>query len=135
MHSPVRWCKQVVTNPPDVAIVVTEEAGCCEEEQSPATLPKMSVLAIDGFEQRFYLVDFAVEICQPIESRLLIMLARPTPILFNGEALPKAIRQIISGHDAAGEEMMRNPVCRILVVETIGAVLVRENMQEQFSVR
>ena len=43
--------------------------------------------------------------------------------------------KVEGGHDPAGEEMVRDPVCRIGVIEAIRPVSVREDMQEKLAVR
>ena len=41
------------------------------------------------------------------------------------------MRKIESRHDAAGDEMLCDPVCRIAMIEAIGSVAVIEDVQEE----
>ncbi len=45
------------------------------------------------------------------------------------------MRQVVCRHDAAREEMVGDPVGRIILIEAIGPILMGEDMQEKPAVR
>ncbi len=123
-----------MSDAPDITIFVAEQSGSRQKEQPPAAFPKNGILPIDLLQNWPDLINRIVEIVQPIQSCLLIMASRPAPILLDGENIVEAMRQVEGRHDAASEEMMCDPVGGIFMVEAIGTIAMREDMNEQSSI-
>ncbi len=60
-----------------------------------------------------------IEIAQPIFGGAAIMLTAPPPVLLDGEVAVEMPDQAVTWHDPAGEEILRNPIGGVGVVETI----------------
>jgi hypothetical protein len=89
---------------------VPEQACCSEEKQTPPTPPQICIGAIDLSQDCVDRSSVRVEIVKPIQGGPLVVSAAPAPIVLGREKLWKAHEQPMARHDAAGEEMLRNPV-------------------------
>src|SRR4051794_28567294 len=95
---------------PFFAVGVSEQADCGKKKQTPSPLPKTRVLPVDLSQ---HLEDFGsipIVVGEPVAGCLLIMPAVPLPLGVYAEDILKLPDQPMTGHDAAGEEMLRDPV-------------------------
>ena len=103
---------------------VPKQSGGCEEEQSPAAPPQPGLRTVNRAQNLPYLGFVAVVVGQPIACGAGVMLAAPAPIQLQPEIVPNMADEIMAWHDAAGEEMLRDPILLVINIEQIrrGAV-------------
>src|SRR5687768_3734136 len=101
---------------------MAEEPGSGEEEQPPTPPPEPGIDAVGPSQYRFDPAAFAIEIGKPVERRLPVMRARPPPFMLDPIDILEPVRQVEGRHDAAREEVMRDPVGRIGMVKAVGSV-------------
>ena len=119
-----------MANTPCAAFLVPEQPGHREEKHTPAPPPQARVGAINATQNRFDFWGIRVKIRQPRVGGALVVLAAPAPVRLDGEQMRKAVNQPVTWHDAAGEEIARDPVGGVIGIETIGGVRVSKNVQK-----
>ena len=115
---------------PCAAFLVSKQAGHREEEHTPAPPPQGRAGAINAAQDRFNFWGIRAEIRQPRVGGALVVLAAPAPIRLDGEQMREAVDQPVTWHNAAGEEIARDPVGGVIGVETIGGVRVGKDVQK-----
>ena len=77
----------------------------------------------------------AVEIGEPMVGGAPVMRAVPPPLLLHGEEIAEPANEAVARHDAAGEEVLRDPVGAVAGVEAIGRATVAENVEKEHALR
>jgi hypothetical protein len=75
-----------------------------------------------------------VVIFQPVIGCALIIAPIPQPFRLNREQIAEIADQSMARHDAAGEEMLRDPIGLILAIEAIRRRAMAEYMEEKPSI-
>src|SRR5712664_4807696 len=116
------------------AVGITEQPCGGEEEPAPAPHPQARVVAVDLAKNALDLVAVGIEIAEPLERGALIMGAAPAPFLLDLEQIGVLPDQMMARHHPAGEEMLRDPVFPVGVIEQIGARAMGEDMHEETAI-
>ena len=101
-----------------------------EEEKAPATTPQRRLDSVDIAQHRIDLVAVRIEIPKPVQRRPLVVDAIPEPLLLYREKISEAVDKLATGHDAAGKEMLRDPIGLLGVIEPVGPITMGEDMDE-----
>ena len=115
---------------PFLAIAVAEESFRRQKEEPPAFAPERRVRPIRLAQNRIDLRAVGVEVSQPVGRRPLVMETAPAPFVFDSEEIVEISDKPVARHDAAGEEMLRDPVRFVGMIEAIGLVAMGEDVDE-----
>src|SRR5690348_6954421 len=121
----------IMADAPFAAVGVAEQARCSEEEPAPAPHPQGCAGAVDVAQHGFDLVRIGIEVREPVERGPLVMRAAPAPFLLDLQQVGILPDQMMARHDAAGEEMLRDPVLGVGAVEQICPGTMAEDMHEE----
>src|SRR4051794_29621658 len=112
----------IMADAPFGAAAIAKKAGRGEEEQPPAPTPDWRLGPVNVFKDHVDLLDIGVEFGKPVARGALVVSAAPAPVLLDFEKVRKTTDQPMAWHDAAGEEMLRDPVRPVRVVEPVRTV-------------
>ena len=117
------------------AIGEAEQPGGGQKEQPPAPPPKFRFGAISIAQHPADRILMQIVIRQPILRRAPVMPAVPLPFDLRVEQIAEMTDQPVARHDAAGEEMLGDPVRLVTRVEAIRPAAMAEDVQEKAPVR
>src|SRR5271157_4435997 len=124
----------MVTYLPLVAVAEAEQARRGEKKKTPASFPESGLSAVHRVQDRIDLRLVAIVIAEPIKQRPRIMGSIPAPLLLDREQVGVLADQVVARHDAAGEEMLRDPVGLIAMLECVRAMAMAEHVDDESSV-
>src|SRR6202167_6669385 len=91
------------------------------------------MIAVEHAQDRLDRVDVAILMGEPVERRTAVMIAAPAPFALDLEQGTEMPDQPVARHDAAGEEILRDPVGAVAVIEAVRRGAVAEDVQEQLA--
>ena len=110
---------------------MTEQSRRRQEKQPPAAPPQPGIGTVNRPQHFRHRGVVTIEIGQPIAGRARVVRAAPLPFLLRHEPARDAADQAVAGHDAAGEEVLGDPILLVVGIEPVRPGAVAEHMQEQ----
>ena len=98
-------------------------------------MPQAGLRAINAVQQGADTLRVGIVVGKPVVRGALIVAAVPAPILLQTEQLRKTADESVARHDAAGEEVPRDPIRRVGGIEAIRRGDMGKYVQEQPPVR
>lgn len=124
-----------MSDPPFIAIAVTEALCTSHEENSPSLEPLCRVLfSIDPFHDGHDGSFICILIAQPGVTRLFVMGATPPPMLYQLQVLLVTVEQSIAWHHATSEEVVGHPILRTVTFIGAGLISMTKDVAEELAV-
>ncbi len=119
---------------PFPTVAIAPKLGAGHKKDSPALKPARRVFRpISLLHERHNLTFVVVHVRQPGFGRLAVMPAVDPPVPFDLQVVLKVKKQIVRGHDAAGEKITAHPVSSTAGFVGVCKFPVSEDVDEQFA--
>jgi len=128
----LRGLEQVVRNDPLTSGPVAPQFNAGHEEDAPAYEPLQRLVpAMDAGKQFQQFVSAPVHVDEPRLGGLLVVLAVHYPVVADLSIVLGIEQQVVGGHLAAGEKVLRHPVARVTDFEWVRESTMGKYVDEQ----